>query len=194
MINKIPSSGKILNIGSKNCSYSPNVINLDIAKLPNVDIVADAHFLPFRESSFDGVIITAVLEIVKDPQAVIREIERILKPGGIVLATLPFLQPYHPDPTDYHRFTIEGVKLLFNNFEVKKLCNNRGPFSMFLWILREFLSIVFSFNCDTLSKIINIMLGWLFYPFHFLDHLWPGSRRLHIISASFLIIGSKKYR
>jgi SAM-dependent methyltransferase len=191
-INGLKENSKILNIGSKNTVYSKPVINLDIVRYPNIDVMADAHNLPFGDNTIDAVIITAVLEIVKYPIKVVSEINRVLKKEGIVVATLPFLQPYHPDPTDCQRFTREGVENLFFQFEKIKLCNTRGLFSMLIRILRDFCAILFSFNNITLWKILNIVFGWLFFPLGYIDYILPEYKQLHFISSSFLYIGRKK--
>lgn len=182
---------RILNIGAKNTNVSKTVINLDLVQFPNVDILGNAHDLPFKNSSVDVVIIIAVLEIVKNPGRVVEEIYRVLKDGGIVMATLPFLQPYHPDPTDCQRFTVEGVENLFFRFRKIKIRNTRGLFSMYLRITREFLSILLSFNNATLWKGLNVLLGWLLFPLTYIDYLLPDYQKLHYISSSFLYIGKK---
>jgi hypothetical protein len=50
------------------------------------------------------------LEHVREPDAVMREFHRLLTPGGYCVTSIPFLQPYHPDPTDYQRYTVAGME------------------------------------------------------------------------------------
>lgn len=50
---------------------------------------ADATRLPFADASIDKIICSEVLEHIPDYQAVLREIERVLKPGGILAVTVP---------------------------------------------------------------------------------------------------------
>ena len=73
----------------------PNVINLEIYDYPSTDILAVGERLPFSDGVFDAVLSLAVLEHVTDPFACAREIKRVLKPGGKVLAMVPFLQAEH---------------------------------------------------------------------------------------------------
>ena len=64
---------------------------------------------PFTDESFDFAVCNAVLEHVENPEFVDSEIRRALKPKGILYISVPFLQPYHPDPEDYRRFTQKGL-------------------------------------------------------------------------------------
>ena len=83
LINKYGSpSSLILNVGSGETRYSENFINIDIERKNNVDVIADAHCLPFRSSSFDLIVICAVLQYCEDPRKVIKEAERVLRKGG----------------------------------------------------------------------------------------------------------------
>jgi SAM-dependent methyltransferase len=93
------------------------VCGFDIYATPVVQFVADAHSIPVADSSFDGVVIQAVLEHVVDPSAVIAEIHRVLRPGGFVYAETPFLQPVHEGAYDFTRFTESGHRYLFRRFE-----------------------------------------------------------------------------
>jgi hypothetical protein len=82
------------------------------------DVKGDLCALPFPDASFDGVVLTEVLEHCKDPMTATREVLRVLKPGGLLLVTSPFFWPWHgtPDYKDYWRFTHEGWALLLERF------------------------------------------------------------------------------
>ena len=67
----------------------------------------------------DLVISQAVLVYVPDPFAVVREMGRVTKPGGIVWAGMAFMQPVHAVPAHYFNATVEGVRQLFKDFEVQ---------------------------------------------------------------------------
>ena len=93
------------------------VVATDIYASPNLTLLADGHSLPFKDASFDGVWIQAVLEHVLDPWRVVAEIHRVLKPKGLVYADTPFMQPVHEEAYDFMRFSLSGHRWLFRNFE-----------------------------------------------------------------------------
>lgn len=95
----------------------------------NPDIVGDIHQMPLTDNSVDAIICIAVLEHVEEPQQAIREIYRVLKPGGYCFIHVPFLYYYHPMPgyyQDFYRFTYDGVKYLTRNFKEVEIKNARG--------------------------------------------------------------------
>lgn len=82
------------------------------------DMKGDLLALPCADATFDGVILTEVLEHCVDPPAALREVFRVLKPGGLLLVTSPFFWPDHrtEDYQDYWRFTEQGWQLLLQAF------------------------------------------------------------------------------
>jgi uncharacterized protein YbaR (Trm112 family)/SAM-dependent methyltransferase len=96
---------------------SIDLIETDVSFGPRTDLICDAHDIPFKDESFDGVVIQAVLEHVVDPQRCVEEIYRVLKPNGLVYAETPFMQQVHAGRYDFTRFTHLGHRRLFNRFE-----------------------------------------------------------------------------
>lgn len=84
---------------------------LDRAKR-SVDVFADGNHLPFGDATVDTVLATEVLEHLPDPRRCVREMARVLKPGGRLLLTVPFQQPLHELPSDYYRFTPSSLREL----------------------------------------------------------------------------------
>jgi ubiquinone/menaquinone biosynthesis C-methylase UbiE len=78
----------------------------------NVDIVSPLHSIPRPDGTFDTILCIAVLEHVENPEEVTAEMSRVLKPGGYLVATVPFLQPEHKIPTDFQRYTRDGLSTL----------------------------------------------------------------------------------
>lgn len=84
-----------------------------------IDIIADAHALPFADESFSYVYTLAVFEHLHSPWVAADEIFRILKPGGEVYVLTAFMQHVHGYPEHYFNMTTEGLKRIFANFEIK---------------------------------------------------------------------------
>lgn len=82
------------------------------------DAQGDVCAMPFPEASFEGVVLTEVLEHCTDPFAAMRDVFRVLKPGGLLLVTSPFCWPTHQteDYHDYWRFARQGWELLLARF------------------------------------------------------------------------------
>jgi SAM-dependent methyltransferase len=91
-------------------------------------VQGDAHYLPFADQTADWVLLVAVLEHVADPQRVLAETQRVLKPGGRVYVAVPFLQMEHAD-ADFWRWTIQGVRRLLEDagLEILEGGANGGP-------------------------------------------------------------------
>ena len=83
------------------------------ASHPSADLHAPLESLPVEDASFDVVLCTQVLEHADDPAQVVRELRRVVRPGGRVLASTHGVQVYHPDPVDLWRWTHEGLRRLF---------------------------------------------------------------------------------
>jgi len=77
-------------------------LNLEPGERP--DVVADAQFLPLDAASVDWVVCVEVLQYVVSPEAAMREIARVLVPGGTAVLAVPFFHRADA-PTDRHRFT-----------------------------------------------------------------------------------------
>jgi SAM-dependent methyltransferase len=80
--------------------------------------------LPFADASFDGVVLKDVLEHLHEPVALVREVHRVLKPGGRAFASSPDAQRWvWDDYTHVRPFTRKSYRLLFadHGFEVEKL-------------------------------------------------------------------------
>ena len=79
-----------------------------------IEVCADLALIPFRGVAFDGALCTEVLEHVEEPEVVIRELARVMKPGGYLIATVPFVFPVH-DVYDFRRLTERGLHRLLTH-------------------------------------------------------------------------------
>ncbi|MBE2212555.1 MAG: class I SAM-dependent methyltransferase [Opitutaceae bacterium] len=133
--------GLILDAGAGfNPDYRPNVVNLEVVDYPTCDVLAAGERLPFRDGSFDAVLSLAVLEHVRDPFACAAEIQRVLKPGGLLCAVVPFLQPYHGFPHHYYNMTAQGLRNLFSGLTViaQQVPLSGLPIWSLGWYIREY--------------------------------------------------------
>ena len=73
------------------------------------ELFADASELPLQDATFDTVVLLEVLEHLRRPCEALREAARVVRPGGTVLLSMPFLYPVHDAPHDYQRLTIHGL-------------------------------------------------------------------------------------
>ncbi|MGR8933472.1 MAG: class I SAM-dependent methyltransferase [Gammaproteobacteria bacterium] len=100
------------------------------------------HDIPQLDQSYDAVVLTQVLEHVPDPEAVLRELARILKPRGKVLFSVPLNGPLHGEPWHFFQFTHYGIAELAHRtgFEVGEIEKVGGAF----WQLGKRLPEVFN--------------------------------------------------
>jgi SAM-dependent methyltransferase len=130
--------GGAIGVGTDALYADPKItiVGTDVYASPNTRVVADGHFLPFRDETFDGVWVQAVLEHVLDPPAVVAEIHRVLKPGGLVYADTPFIQQVHEQAYDFTRFTLSGHRWLFRRFEEIDAGAVGGAGKALVWSIR----------------------------------------------------------
>jgi SAM-dependent methyltransferase len=109
----LPITGKVLDMGGgRKAKYLPLLpLGLDITSV-NIDaefapthLVKPGQPLPFDDNSFDTVICFNTLEHIYDAPAVLAELHRVVKPGGLVHVTVPFMFRIHGHPDDYFRAT-----------------------------------------------------------------------------------------
>jgi SAM-dependent methyltransferase len=111
---------RVLDIGCGDKPYQPffapyasEYVGVDNVERPEVDLIGSIEALPVGDGSFDVVLCTQVLEHCDDPIAAVRELRRVVAPGGCVLASTHGVYVYHPVPHDRWRWTHEGLEHLF---------------------------------------------------------------------------------
>ena len=142
-------------------------VNIDLFALPGLDVVADAEQLPFRCSTFQRVECDAVLEHVERPDRVMREIERVLAPGGFAHIVTPFCHPFHEYPRDFRRFTQDGLKQLAGSLEVVGQGWRTGPTATLLIFILEYVKAWLPWR--PARVVAHGVLGWLLFPLRYLD-------------------------
>jgi SAM-dependent methyltransferase len=184
-VGSFASDARILNVGAGSSDYGANVINLDIAPLPGIDVVGVAEYLPFRESAFDAVLFQAVLEHVTDARQALSEIRRVLCPGGAVFVEVPFIQGYHPVPLDQRRYTERGLRaeLEQNGLAVDETGVAVGPASAMAWIAAEFLALLLSGRSGRLYRFARLGTSWLAWPIKWADAWLESHEMAHVIAS-----------
>jgi SAM-dependent methyltransferase len=144
--------GKMLDVG---CGYKPyrsffapyvqEHLGMDIPVtihgMEAVDVGGSALALPFAAAEFDTVLATEVLEHVPSPDAMLAEIARVLRPGGVLILSAPLHEPLHELPYDYFRYTHIALQALLerNGFTVQAIERRGGPVSVLAYGLSSFL-------------------------------------------------------
>lgn len=112
--------GQLLDVGCGQKPYtaflqhSVKHLGIDIAPGPGVDLVMDGQSIPLPDASVDAVLCTQVMEHVRHPELVRAEMVRCLKPGGLLIVTVPFIYNEHGVPSDFWRFSQYGIAHLFH--------------------------------------------------------------------------------
>ncbi|MBN2094117.1 MAG: methyltransferase domain-containing protein [Candidatus Zambryskibacteria bacterium] len=164
------SDKRVLDIGSGGSGYDkffPNRIAVDIDPNRKPDIVADAKKLPFRDEEFEMILCTEVLEHIDEPKVAINEMKRVLKKGGKLILTTRFIYPMHDIPHDYFRFTLFGMKKLFEDWEIIELKPETETFSA-IGVLIQRIVFQTSLHLNKISKLLLLFLAWIFNHANFL--------------------------
>lgn len=110
--------------GAKPYFFKAKVETLDINKESGATYIADLcedNSATIENDKFDIVVCTEVLEHTLRPFDAVNEIHRMLKQGGLVLASSPFNFRIHGPLPDCWRFTEHGWRMLFKDFEIIEL-------------------------------------------------------------------------
>lgn len=133
-----------------------------------VDTFADAKEIPFVNESFDCCLCTEVLEHVPDPSQMLDEIRRVVKPGGKLLLTVPFVGELHQTPYDFWRFTPFGLRSLFTKagFEIEKI-HPRGNFPIVAGTVCS--HSIYRMGARQIRRDGSVSLYWWSIPFVFVS-------------------------
>lgn len=152
--------GNVLDVGGGkkdgkfNLPERCKVTILDIDPRSKADVVGSVESLPFNNGTFDSVKATELFEHVFNVEKAFSECLRVLKRGGFLVISSPFLYPYHPDPQDYLRISKDAWKMLAKK-EMGKIfiLKEQGHF---FTILAEMLK----------GSIVNIKIRTIRYLFY----------------------------
>ena len=169
-----------------------NIINIGLATRGDVDICIDICDIPLLNDSLDLILSSSVLEHVYDPEQAVKEMFRVVKPGGYIYTEIPFMRAYHMIPVDYQRYTISGIEELHkrHGFTLvsKGICS--GPFTALVLFFVDFCGSLFSFN-NYMKAIVRLILLIILHPMKYLDRFFENSKWAEINACNFYYIGKK---
>jgi len=183
----------LLDIGA-GCRGVGRAIKMDIGHSTDLDLVGDAHHLPFRQESIGCVWMGGVIEHIERPVEVANEIARVLKKKGLVYIETPFFQRVHAAPCDFQRFTQEGLRRLFerNGFRTVKSGVIAGPSAACSHVLRTYMSLLFSFNNENIFHVLYYyVFGWIFFPVKFFDFFLIRHAQSDLMAFGIYYLGQK---
>lgn len=125
------------------------------------DVFYDGNRFPFADAEFQSVLCNQVLEHVFGPEEFLREIARVLKPGGKLLLTVPFVWDEHEQPFDYARYSSFGLRALLTRTGLRVIEQHKllDDFSVLVQ-----LSIAYFFKVmHSRSRLVNLLVTLVFF-------------------------------
>lgn len=113
----------------------------------HLDVIGDATCLPFCDKAVDTVLASELMEHLPEPKLFLSEVARILKVGGYLILSVPFMEPLHEEPRDFYRFTSHGLRYLLKR---------EGFYVKHIWKRGRWWSVVIgSFSSQALYTLVN---------------------------------------
>ena len=133
-------SGDIIEIGALRNDFGKYADPSSRYVLSNISEVGDFFYLDamnmhLADDSVDNFVCISVLEHIPDPFRAVGEMKRTLKKGGKLLLMVPFLYPFHADPSDFYRYTDKGLAVMLKGFRIdhaESLGNSFGAVALIL--------------------------------------------------------------
>jgi SAM-dependent methyltransferase len=178
--------GRVIDLGSGTMPFK-GLLGDQVMSYDTLDIAPRSEMTTYvgdiqdmqmiQDASYDSAICLEVLEHVPSPQRAVREVHRILEPGGFVIVSVPHLSRLHDEPHDYYRFTKYGLRHLLETagFEVLEL-REKGGLVAFLGHQASTLLLAAVWSVPGLRKLAWLLNKWLVtWPCYELDRLTSGS-------------------
>jgi len=173
--------GKLLDVGCGSkpyqelFSFASDYVGLEYDTPVNrvakrADYFYDGNTFPFDAMSHDGVICNQVLEHVFNPDQFLREIARVLKPGGDLLLTVPFVWDEHEQPWDYARYSSFGLRSLLerNGFDVVEQRKTNADARVLFQLINAYL---YKITHTSSAKVNLVVCATIMAPFNLLGIL-----------------------
>jgi SAM-dependent methyltransferase len=145
----LPAGARVLDAGAGDAPYRElfahcEYVTADWEHSPHglaasSDIVGSLEALAVEDASFDAALNTQVLEHLAEPVEVLRELHRVLRPGGRLYLTVPLVGELHEEPYDFFRYTPHGLRHLLSKagFEVETITPRNGYFTTLALLARS---------------------------------------------------------
>lgn len=198
-LEKHATKDRVLDLGSGASSYGeffPNRVTVDIDPERKPSILADAEKLPFKDNEFNFVLCTEMLEHVKDPNKVEKEIRRVTASGGTLILSTRFVFPLHDIPGDYWRFSKYGLLELFKEWDITEIIPETRNFSSIAALIQR-MSFQSTFHFNKITKFILLILSWIFNHLNFLtvkEYGDIGRKEVesHIMPTGYYLVAKKR--
>ena len=165
-------SGKLMDFGSgskpyRNLFHVEQYIGVDIETSGHdhtheeIDVFYDGKTIPFPDQHFDSIFSSEVFEHIFNLDAILNELNRVLKPGGKMLITIPFVWDEHEIPYDFARYTSFGIQHILKEKGFTILSSQK-----------------------TTPYVATIFQMWIAYLY---QHILPQKKQLRILLTPILI-------
>jgi SAM-dependent methyltransferase len=181
--------GKMLDVG---CGSKPYQKHFDVTEYIGLEIEGqnkraeryyDGKIFPFSDDEFDGILISQVLEHVFSPDKFLAEVNRVLKDGGALLVTVPFVWDEHEQPFDYARYSSFGLCHLLEShgFEIIEKRKSMEDIRVIFQMINAYLYKTTRTRSARLNMLVTLVL---MAPFNLLGEvlarILPSNRDLYL--------------
>lgn len=189
----LPPGARIVDVGAGGRRITPGTLTVDRSPFAGTRLRSDAHQLALRDASADCIVSTGTFEHIAEPARALGEFLRVLKPGGLVHIEVPFIFPYHPDPEDHTRWTLDGLRALCARagFEEVRVGVHLGPASAVNVVLVSYVRSWFSGRRT--RRLAEMAASWLLLPHRYLDRFLIRRRSAGDLAAGVYIVGRKPF-